>query len=76
MAAARSPPSSTSADTEGLPGHAAFRRTSGGVRPGNTANHLLSWSRELGAQAIARNLIVQEPGHAFAITGPRRRHLG
>ncbi len=27
---------------------------------GNTANHLLSWSRETGAQAIARNLIVQE----------------
>ena len=27
---------------------------------GNTANHLLSWSREHGAQAIARNLIVQE----------------
>jgi secreted PhoX family phosphatase len=27
---------------------------------GNTANHALSWSREHGAQAIARNLIVQE----------------
>ena len=27
---------------------------------GNTANHLLSWSRAHGAQAIARNLIVQE----------------
>ena len=27
---------------------------------GSTANHLLSWSRELGAQAVARNLIVQE----------------
>ncbi len=27
---------------------------------GATANHLLSWSRETGAQAIARNLIVQE----------------
>jgi secreted PhoX family phosphatase len=27
---------------------------------GNTANHVLSWSRQHGAQAIARNLIVQE----------------
>ncbi|WP_406832100.1 alkaline phosphatase PhoX [Pedococcus sp. KACC 23699] len=27
---------------------------------GNTANHLLSWSRSTGTQAIARNLIVQE----------------
>lgn len=27
---------------------------------GNTANHMLSWSRETGAQAIVRNLIVQE----------------
>ncbi len=27
---------------------------------GNTANHLLSWSRQHGAQAIARNLIVEE----------------
>ncbi|MEP6796740.1 MAG: alkaline phosphatase PhoX, partial [Lapillicoccus sp.] len=27
---------------------------------GNTANHLLSWDRDTGAQAIARNLIVQE----------------
>lgn len=27
---------------------------------GSTANHMLSWSRETGAQAIVRNLIVQE----------------
>ncbi len=27
---------------------------------GNTANHLLSWTREHGAQAVARNLIVAE----------------
>ena len=27
---------------------------------GSTAQHLLSWTRETGAQAIARNLIVQE----------------
>ncbi len=27
---------------------------------GNTANHLLSWSKQTGAQAVARNLIVLE----------------
>ena len=42
---------------------------------GNTANHLLSWSRETGAQAIARNLIVQEKnasgvGVYSEMTGP------
>ncbi len=42
---------------------------------GNTANHLLSWSRETGAQAIARNLIVLEQTTSGAnvyseMTGP------
>jgi secreted PhoX family phosphatase len=42
---------------------------------GNTANHLLSWSRETGAQAIARNLIVLEKsalgGNVYSeMTGP------
>jgi hypothetical protein len=42
---------------------------------GNTANHLLSWSRETGAQAVARNLIVQERNASGAnvyseMTGP------
>ena len=31
---------------------------------GNTANHLISWSQRLGAQAIARNLIVLEQSSA------------
>ncbi|MGI8523436.1 MAG: alkaline phosphatase PhoX [Nocardioides sp.] len=42
---------------------------------GNTFNHTLSWSRELGAQAIARNLIVLETssagGNVYSeMTGP------
>jgi hypothetical protein len=42
---------------------------------GNTANHLLSWSRETGAQAVARNLVVQEQnsagGNVYSeMTGP------
>ncbi len=42
---------------------------------GNTANHMLSWSEETGAQAIARNLIVFEQGSAGGnvyseMTGP------
>lgn len=42
---------------------------------GNTANHLISWSRDLGAQAIARNAIVQEVnaagGNVYSeMTGP------
>lgn len=42
---------------------------------GSTANHLLSWSRHTGAQAIARNLIVAEQTDAGAdvyseMTGP------
>ncbi|MEO5835036.1 MAG: alkaline phosphatase PhoX [Nakamurella sp.] len=42
---------------------------------GNTANHLLSWTRETGAQAIARNLIVLEQsalgGNVYSeMTGP------
>jgi secreted PhoX family phosphatase len=42
---------------------------------GNTANHVLSWSEETGAQAIARNLIVLEQGSAGGnvyseMTGP------
>ncbi|MGI8868570.1 MAG: alkaline phosphatase PhoX [Mycobacteriales bacterium] len=42
---------------------------------GNLANHLLSWSRETGAQAIARNLIVLEQrslgGKVYSeMTGP------
>ena len=42
---------------------------------GNTANHLLSWTRQTGAQAIARNQIVFEPsdlgGNVYAEwTGP------
>ncbi len=42
---------------------------------GNTANHLLSWSREHGAQAIARNLVVAEQNDAgrdvySEMTGP------
>ena len=42
---------------------------------GNTANHLLSWTRRTGAQAIARNLIVLEKTSAGAdvyseMTGP------
>ena len=42
---------------------------------GNTANHLLSWSRETGAQAIARNLVVLEQsssgGNVYSeMTGP------
>lgn len=42
---------------------------------GNTFNHVLSWSRELGVQAVARNLIVQEQnssgGNVYSeMTGP------
>ncbi len=42
---------------------------------GNTANHLISWSEELGAQAIARNLIGLEKsaagGNVYSeMTGP------
>ena len=42
---------------------------------GNTANHVLSWSEELGAQAIARNLVVLEQsssgGNVYSeMTGP------
>jgi uncharacterized protein len=42
---------------------------------GNTANHVLSWSAKTGAQAIARNLIVQEKnargGNVYSeMTGP------
>jgi secreted PhoX family phosphatase len=42
---------------------------------GNTANHLLSWSRATGAQAIARNLVVLEQsasgGNVYSeMTGP------
>lgn len=42
---------------------------------GNTANHLLSWSDEVGAQAIARNTLVQEQnaagGNVYSeMTGP------
>lgn len=42
---------------------------------GNTANHVLSWNRETGAQAIARNLIVLEQndlgGNLYSeMTGP------
>lgn len=42
---------------------------------GNTANHLLSWTENLGTQAIARNLIVLEQspagGNVYAeMTGP------
>ncbi len=42
---------------------------------GSTANHMLSWTRETGAQAIARNLIVQETNAAGTdvyseMTGP------
>jgi uncharacterized protein len=42
---------------------------------GNTANHVLSWSATTGAQAIARNLIVQEKnargGNVYSeMTGP------
>ena len=42
---------------------------------GNTANHLLSWTRDTGAQAIARNLIVLEQsalgGNIYSeMTGP------
>lgn len=42
---------------------------------GSTANHVLSWTRETGAQAIARNLIVQEQNDQGAdvyseMTGP------
>jgi secreted PhoX family phosphatase len=42
---------------------------------GNTANHLLSWDRETGAQAIARNLVVLEQsddgGNVYSeMTGP------
>jgi uncharacterized protein len=43
---------------------------------GDTANHLISWSERFGAQAIARNLIVQQPqtttrGNVYAeMTGP------
>ena len=42
---------------------------------GNTANHVLSWTAELGAQAIARNLIVLEQskdgGNVYSeMTGP------
>jgi hypothetical protein len=42
---------------------------------GNTANHLLSWTADTGAQAIARNLIVLETsdlgGNVFSeMTGP------
>ena len=43
---------------------------------GDTANHLISWSERFGAQAIARNLIVQTKqtttkGNVYAeMTGP------
>jgi secreted PhoX family phosphatase len=42
---------------------------------GNTAQHLLSWTKETGAQAIARNLIVLEQsalgGNVYSeMTGP------
>jgi uncharacterized protein len=42
---------------------------------GNTANHLLCWSADVGAQAIARNLLVQgqssEGGNVYSeMTGP------
>lgn len=42
---------------------------------GNTANHLLSWSRQTGTQAVARNLIVLEQsalgGNVYSeLTGP------
>jgi len=42
---------------------------------GNTANHLLSWTQDTGAQAIARNLIVLEQsdagGNVYSeMTGP------
>ena len=42
---------------------------------GNTANHVLSWSRETGAQAVARNQIVLEQsdagGNVYSeMTGP------
>ena len=42
---------------------------------GNTANHLLSWTRETGAQAVARNLVIQEQNDAGTdvfseMTGP------
>ncbi len=42
---------------------------------GNTANHLISWSDEAGAQAVARNLIVleksDEGGNVYSeMTGP------
>jgi secreted PhoX family phosphatase len=42
---------------------------------GNTANHLISWSDDVGAQAVARNLIVLEPsdegGNVYSeMTGP------
>ena len=42
---------------------------------GNTANHMLSWTRDTGAQAIARNLIVLEQsaagGNVYSeMTGP------
>ena len=42
---------------------------------GNTANHVLSWNQETGAQAIARNLIVLEQnaagGNVYSeMTGP------
>lgn len=42
---------------------------------GNTANHVLSWSEETGAQAIARNLVVLEQssagGNVYSeMTGP------
>lgn len=42
---------------------------------GNTANHVLAWNRETGAQAIARNLIVLEKsssgGNVYSeMTGP------
>ncbi|MGN6333836.1 MAG: alkaline phosphatase PhoX [Motilibacteraceae bacterium] len=42
---------------------------------GNTANHVLSWTRESGAQAVARNLIVLEHndqgGNVYSeMTGP------
>jgi secreted PhoX family phosphatase len=42
---------------------------------GNTANHLISWSEEVGAQAVARNLIVLEQsslgGNVYSeMTGP------
>ena len=38
---------------------------------GNTANHLLAWSRETGAQAIARNLIVLEQSAPAATSTAR-----